>query len=75
MVQVLPTATKDTRIAAVLPLSGGPAGQYVCMLTRGGRIKKTPMSEFADSKAPNKNGKQAFKVEVHPHAGWAPEGS
>ena len=64
MTQVLPSATKDTRVAAVLPLSGGTAGKYVCMLTRGGQIKKTPMSEFADDRAPKRNGKQAIKVQV-----------
>ncbi|KAK9837232.1 hypothetical protein WJX81_000248 [Elliptochloris bilobata] len=60
--QVLPGATKDTRVAAVLPLSGGTAGRYVVMLTRGGQMKKTPMAEFADSRAPKRNGKAAINV-------------
>ena len=61
--QVLPGTTKDTRMAAVLPLSGAAAGQYIVMLTRGGWIKKTPMAEFADERAPKRNGKLALKVE------------
>ena len=61
--QVLPGTTKDTRMAAVLPLSGAAAGQFIVMLTRGGWIKKTPMAEFADERAPKRNGKIAMKVE------------
>ncbi len=63
--QVLPSADKDTRIAAVLPLSGKVTGdQYVCMLTRGGQMKKTPTADFADDKAPSRKGKVAIKVAV-----------
>lgn len=62
--QVLPGTTKDTRMAAVLPLSGAAAGQFIVMLTRGGWIKKTPMAEFADERAPKRNGKIAMKVEA-----------
>ena len=50
-------------MAAVLPLSGAAAGQFIVMLTRGGWIKKTPMAEFADERAPKRNGKIAMKVE------------
>jgi len=49
----------------VLPLSGKVTGdQYVCMLTRGGQMKKTPTADFADDKAPSRKGKAAIKVAV-----------